>query len=274
MSHVEQELRTGAERRPGRLRKRQEGEPSESSSEPQSGLYGSKIGENVPRAAAAETLGTFILVFTGTAVAVAASLGRATAGSPYDSLAVALAFGIALLIVAAALGHISGAHVNPAVTLGLAVGKQFPWRYVPMYIGAQVIGACLAALATWVTFGDQARSKAHLAATYPVAGVGDGRALIVEILVTFVLVLVVTAVATDERVSAATTSIAAGFALAAGVFIAGPVTGGAVNPARALGPMIVAGKLTSFWLYIVGPLIGAAIAALVYERVKVAQPPG
>ena len=91
---------------------------------------------------------------------------------------------------------------------------------------------------------------------------------------TFVLVLVVTAVATDERVSAATTSIAAGFALAAGVFIAGPVTGGAVNPARALGPMIVAGKLTSFWLYIVGPLIGAAVATLLYDLVKAARPPG
>ena len=95
-----------------------------------------------------------------------------------------------------------------------------------------------------------------------------------DVPLTFVLVLVVTAVATDERVSAATTSIAAGFALAAGVFIAGPVTGGAVNPARALGPMIVAGKLTSFWLYIVGPLLGGAAATLVYDLVKVARPPG
>ena len=273
MRHLEQEPRVGAERRPGRLRKRQE-DGANGSSEPQSGLYGSKIGENVPRAAAAEVIGTFILVFTGTAVAVAASLGRATAGGAYDSLAVALAFGIALLIVVAALGHVSGAHVNPAVTFGLAVGKQFPWRYVPMYMSAQLVGACLGALATWVAFGDAARATAHLAATYPAAGVADGRALVVEALVTFVLVLVVIAVATDERVSAVTTSIAAGFALAAGVFIAGPVTGGAVNPARALGPMIVAGKLTSFWLYIVGPLVGGALAALVYDAVKVARPPG
>lgn len=227
----------------------------------------------MPRAAAAEVVGTFVLVFTGTAVAVAASLGRATAGGAYGSLAVALAFGIGLLIVAAALGHVSGAHVNPAVTFGLAVGRRFPWRYVPLYMGAQLVGACLGALGTWVAFGQQARTKAHLAATYPAAGVADGRALVVEALVAFVLVLVVTAVAADQRVSAATTSIAAGFARAAGVFIAGPVTGGALNPARALGPMIVAGKLTSFWLYIVGPLVGGAVATLVYDLVKVARPP-
>jgi glycerol uptake facilitator-like aquaporin len=115
-------------------------------------------------------VGTFVLVFTSTAVAVAATLGRATPGGAYDSLAIALAFGVALLIVAAALGHISGAHVNPVVTFGLAVGKQFPWRYVPMYMGAQLVGACLAALATWVAFGQQARSKAHLAATIPWPG--------------------------------------------------------------------------------------------------------
>jgi MIP family channel proteins len=242
-------------------------------SDSEAGLFGSRLGADVPRAAAAEMVGTFVLVFTGTTVAVAATLGRATAGRPYDSLAVALAFGIALLIVASALGHISGAHVNPAVTFGLAVGGRFPWRYVPSYVLAQLMGACLAALGTWEVFGHQARSTAHLAATYPATGVGEGRALIVEALVTFVLVLVVVAVATDERVSAATTSIGAGLALAAGVFIAGPITGGAVNPARALGPMIVAGKLTSFWVYIVGPLVGGAVAAILYNRIAVARPP-
>jgi MIP family channel proteins len=182
-------------------------------------------------------------------------------------LAVALAFGLALAIVVAAVGHVSGAHVNPAVTLGMAATGKFPWQYTPHYIGAQLVGAVLAAFATWVTFGGAgARSEAKLAATYPAQGVGDLQAFVVEILITFILVFVVMAVATDERAPAAIAPIAVGFALAVGVFIAGPVTGGSVNPARSLGPMLVAGDLTSFWLYILGPIIGGALAALLYDR--------
>ena len=239
------------------------------------GLYGSQVGSNMLRASVAEVVGSFILVFTGTAAATAALLDRATAGGPYDSLAVVLAFGLALVAVVAALGHVAGAHVNPAVTLGLAVTNNFPWRYVPAYVGAQLLGAILGAIGTWIAFGDQARSAANLAATYPVGDVGDFRALIVEALVTFILVFVVVSVATDDRAPAAVAPVAVGFALAAGIFIAGPVTGGAVNPARALGPMIVAGDFTSAWVYIVGPIIGGILAAVLYDRfVRQADAPG
>jgi MIP family channel proteins len=231
------------------------------------GLYGSRIdASHLVGAAIAELVGTFILVFGGTAGAVGAILSRPTAGPAYDSLAVALAFGLALAAVVAAVGHVSGAHVNPAVTIGMAAAKKFPWNYVPIYVGAQLVGAVLAALATWLTFGGPARSEAKLAATYPAQGVGDLHALVVEILITFILVFVVMAVATDDRAPAAIAPIAVGFALAVGVFIAGPVTGGAVNPARALGPMLVAGDLTSVWLYILGPIIGGALGALLYDR--------
>ena len=239
------------------------------------GLYGSRIGSNMLRASVAEVVGSFILIFTGTAAATAALLDRATAGGPYDSLAVVLAFGLALAAVVAALGHVAGAHVNPAVTLGLAVTNNFPWRYVPPYIGAQLLGAILAAIATWITFGDRAREVANLAATYPVGDVGDFRALIVEALVTFILVFVVVSVATDDRAPAAAAPLAVGFALAAGIFIAGPVTGGALNPVRALGPMIVAGNFTSAWVYVVGPIIGGILAALLYDRfIRQADAPG
>jgi MIP family channel proteins len=236
--------------------------------EPSSGgLYGSQIdASHMVGAGLAELVGTFILVYGGTAVAVAAILARPTAGPAYDSLAVALAFGLALAAVVAAVGHVSGAHVNPAVTLGMAVTGKFPWKFAPIYIGAQLVGALLAALATWVTFGGPARSEAKLAATYPAQGVGDLQAFIVEVLITFILVFVVMAVATDDRAPAAIAPIAVGFALAVGVFIAGPVTGGAVNPVRALGPMIVAGDLTSAWLYILGPIVGGVLAALLYDR--------
>ena len=232
------------------------------------GLYGSQIdASHIIGAAVAELVGTFVLVYGGTAVAVGAILARPTAGPPYDSLAVALAFGLALAAVVAAVGHVSGAHVNPAVTLGMAATKKFPWQFVPHYVVAQLVGAVLAALATWVTFGGAgARSEAKLAATYPAQGVGDLQAFVVKIFITFILVLVVMAVATDERAPASIAPIAVGFALAVGVFIAGPVTGGSVNPARSLGPMLVAGDLSSVWLYILGPIIGGALAALLYDR--------
>ena len=239
------------------------------------GLYGSRIGSNMLRASVAEVVGTFILIFTGTAAATAALLNRATAGGPYDSLAVVLAFGLALAAVVAALGHVAGAHVNPAVTLGLAATNNFPWRYVPAYLGAQLLGAILGAIGTWIAYGSRAREAVNLAATYPTSGVGDFRALIVEALVTFILVFVVVSVATDDRAPAAVAPLAVGFALAAGIFIAGPITGGAINPVRALGPMIVAGNFTSAWVYIVGPIIGGILAAVLYDRfVREAEAPG
>ena len=231
------------------------------------GLYGSHIGQNMVASAVAEVVGTFILVFTGTAVATAAVLQRSTAGPAfYDSLAVALAFGLALTAIVASRGHDSGAHVNPAVTLWLAATKKFPWQYVPVYLGAQLLGAVLGAIGTWIAFGSPARQVADVAATFPVEDVGDIRAFLVELLVTFILVFVVISVATDERAPAGVAPLAVGFALACGVLIAGPVTGGAVNPARALGPMIVAGKFTAAWVYIFGPIIGGVLAALLYDR--------
>src|SRR5919107_2995279 len=117
------------------------------------GAYGSSTSDPILPAALAELVGTFILVFGGTAVAVGAILSLPTAGGAYGSLAVALAFGLALAIVVAAIGHVSGAHVNPAVTLGMAAAGKFPWNYTPIYIAAQLLGAVVAALATWLTFG-------------------------------------------------------------------------------------------------------------------------
>ncbi len=110
------------------------------------GLYGSSTDAPILGSALAELVGTFILVFGGTAVATAAILSRPTAGAAYDSLAVALAFGLALAAVVAAIGHVSGGHVNPAVTLGLAATGKFPWKSVPYYLGAQLLGAILGAL--------------------------------------------------------------------------------------------------------------------------------
>ena len=226
------------------------------------GLYSSTAGTQVARPLVAEFFGTFVLVFVGCSVAVAGALQRPIAGPPYDSLAVALAFGLALVAVVAAIGHVSGGHVNPAVTIGQASIGQFPWAQVPLYIAAQLAGALVAALAVWLCFGDPGRDDAALGATALAQDVSVGRGLLVEALITFVLVFVVGLVASDPRIpSSQIASIAVGFALAAGVFVGGPLTGGGVNPARALGPMIVAGELGDAWIYIVGPILGGLAGA-------------
>ncbi|XVV16814.1 MIP/aquaporin family protein [Actinoplanes sp. CA-131856] len=164
----------------------------------------------------------------------------------------------------ATLGPVSGAHLNPAVTVALAVSGRFPWRHVPLYAAAQLAGAVLAALAAWGIDGSRARSQAALGATAPATGVSGLRVLLVEALVTFILVLVVVAVATDDRVSRAGAALAIGAALGVAILISGPITGAGVNPARALGPMLVAGQWTAWWAYLAGPLIGGIAAALVW----------
>jgi MIP family channel proteins len=251
---------------PVRSRDRQRG--SSQDQDQAQGLYGSRIdSSNMLGSAVAELIGTFILIFTGCAVATAAALQASTAGPlSYNSLAVALAFGLALTAVVGAIGHVSGAHVNPAVTLGLAATNKFPWQFVPIYVGAQLVGAVLGAIAVWITYGEAGRELAAVGATFPTEGVGDVQAFVVEVLVAFILVFVVISVATDDRAPAGVAPLAVGFALACGVLIAGPVTGGSLNPARTLGPMIVAGRFDAVWVYVLAPIVGAVLAALVYDR--------
>ena len=231
---------------------------------------GATTGANTARAALAEAVGTFLLVLVGTAVATAGVLGKDTAGPAYDSLAIALSFGLALTAIVATLGPVSGAHVNPAVTLSLAVIGAFPWRAVPAYIAAQVGGAMLAALAVWGAYGQRAYDVARLGAPAPVHGATDLQVFLVEALIAALLVVTVVAVTTDPRVPARSAPLAVGFALAAGVLLGGPVSGGAGNPARALGPMLVAGAYQGIALYILGPLVGGIVAAVCYTRVVAA----
>ena len=228
-----------------------------STERPSAGMVGAHL---------AELVGTFILVFAITATATSAGLANPVAGPPYGSLAVVLANGLTLAALVGGLNHISSAHFNPAVTVALAVIRKFSWRHVPGYLAVQMVGGILGALATWAIYGNAARNVAHLGATNPAPGVGGGRALLAEILITFILVLVVTAAATDGRFPASTAPLAIGLALVAAVFIGGPADGGAVNPARGLGPMIVSGSFSGWWATLVGPLVGGVLAAVLYDR--------
>ena len=226
------------------------------------------------RAATAEAVGTFFLVLVGTAVATAATLGKNTAGPAYDSLSIALSFGLTLVAIAVALGPISGGHVNPAVTLGLAAIGKFPWRAVPVYIIAQVVGAVAAAVAVATLYGPRAMTQAHLGTPSPVHGSTDVQGFAVEALIAFILVFVVAAVTDDARKPSAAAPLAIGFALAAGVLLGGPVSGGAGNPARALGPLLVSSTYPSVFIYLVGPLVGGVVGAVLYARaVAGAKPP-
>jgi aquaporin Z/aquaporin NIP len=230
------------------------------------GLHGHPLRANILRATAAEAIGSFMLVLTIVSVVVAASLVKPVVGAPYGSLTVAVAGGLALAVSVASLGHISGAHLNPAVTVGLVLNRRFPWTYAPAYVLAQFGGAIAAALAAWALFGHRAKTVARLGAPCPAAGVGIGRTFAAEGIVTFLLVLVVISVATDSRVSPGIAAMAIGSALAASILISGPITGAGVNPARAIGPMIPVGKFTDWWVYLTAPLVGGTVAATLYER--------
>ncbi len=235
------------------------------------GLYGSSTGQNITRTAVAELIGTFLLVLVGTSVATTSVQSAET----YTAGFVGLAFGLALTALVAGLGHVSGCHVNPAVTIGLAITRNFPWKYVPAYIGAQFTGAVLASLVVWASYGSEARTGgAHLGAASPAPGVGVAQAVLVEVVITFLLVFVVCSVATDERVPKAVAPVAVGFALAAAVYVGVPVTGGAVNPARAFGPFLVSGFFPMPLVYLLAPVLGGTLGALVYQHfVKQAAAP-
>ena len=205
------------------------------------------------RAHVAEVIGTLALVFFGCGAVAVGQL---------PPVGVALAFGLVIAVMIYALGHVSGAHFNPAVSIGFALGRHFQWPRVATYAVAQVSGAVCGALLLRATLG----ASAPLGVTQP-AGT-DVQALVWEALLTFVLMLVITAVATDTRAVDEAAALAIGGAVTLGALVGGPVTGASMNPARSIGPALVAGDMGSLWVYLVGPVVGAAGAALVYRYLR------
>jgi MIP family channel proteins len=221
-----------------------------------------RIGGTFFGAVLAEVIGTFILVFVGAGTVVGVVL--AGPDDPANVTAISLAFGLAVLVVVYALGHVSGAHINPTVTLGLAAVGRFPWRAVPAYVVAQFVGAILGALAVWAMFGEAGREQVALGATAP-GDRGSGIAFLAEVILGFLLVLVVLASATDDRAIRAGAGLAIGFVIAGGIFVTLSVSGGSFNAARSLGPMIVAGDFPGWWIYLLAPAIGGVLGAFCYD---------
>lgn len=160
-----------------------------------------------------------------------------------------------------ALGHVSGAHFNPAVTAAFAVGRHFPAARVVPYWAAQVGGAIVGAALLRSTLGD-----APLGVTHPAGS--DAQALVWEAVLTFFLMLVIVAVATDTRAVGNVAAIAIGGTVALGALVGGPISGASLNPARSLGPAIVSGDLSALWIYLVAPPGGAIAAAVVYRYLR------
>jgi MIP family channel proteins len=203
----------------------------------------------------AEAIGTFVLVFAG--------CGAIAVGSVYGDIpapVVAAAFGLAILVMVYALGHVSGAHFNPAVTAAFAVSGHVPRARVLPYWGAQVAGAVVAALFLRASLGD----GADLGVTQPAGS--SGHAFAWEVALTAMLMLVITAVATDARAVRQAAAIAIGGAVALGALVGGPVSGASMNPARSLGPALVTGELGDLWIYLAAPVVGATAAAIAYDR--------
>ncbi len=216
------------------------------------------MSEDLAPALGAELIGTFALVFAGTGAIVV----DAQAPGSLGHLGVALSFGLVIMIMVYATGHISGAHLNPAVTLAFALVRHFPATRVLSYLAVQLTGATLGSLAVRALIGD----AGGLGVTHPRGAAGP--AMVLEALLTFVLMFVIMAVATDVRAVGSAAALAIGGTIALEALFAGPLTGASMNPARSVGPALVSGNWADLWIYCGGPPVGAALGALAYRLLR------
>jgi aquaporin NIP len=205
----------------------------------------------------AEFIGTFAMVFGGCG---AISVEAFSPGSMGNG-GIAAAFGLVVCVMIYATGHISGAHFNPAVTLGFASSGRFPWREVPGYAGVQ----CLAAIAAMLVL--RLILPSHVAgltqSSLPIAA-----GFAVEFIISFFLMFVIASVATDHRAVGQLAGVAIGATVALGALVCGPLTNASMNPARSLGPAVVLGDFSQLWLFILAPCLGAIAAAWTYRLIR------
>ncbi|MEO8393211.1 MAG: MIP family channel protein [Chloroflexota bacterium] len=209
------------------------------------------------RRVGAELIGTYALVTAGCGAIMVNSQTH-----ELGHVGIALTFGLIILVMIAALGHISGAHFNPAVTIAFALTRHFPAREVFWYVGGQLFGGVLGALTLRLLIGD----IAQLGTTLPTGTALQSFGL--EILLTAILMFVIIAVATDSRTLGAPAALAIGFTVALDALWGGPISGASMNPARSFGPALIAGVWTDQWVYWIAPIIGAAIGAVLYQFLR------
>jgi aquaporin Z len=204
------------------------------------------------RALASELFGTFALVFAGTGAIVVNDVH----GGAVSHVGIALTFGLVVLALVYALGDVSGAHLNPAVTLGFFVARRFEARRVIPYIASQCAGAVLASGLLRLLFVD----NANLGGTHPAGPVWQS--FVFEIVLTLLLMFVILSVSTGAKEKGVMAGVAVGSVIALEALFAGPVCGASMNPARSLAPALVSGKLDALWIYMIAPVVGATVAVL------------
>ena len=206
-----------------------------------------------------EFIGTFALIFCGTG---AMTISEITQGVDLNHTGVAITWGLIVMAMIYAFGEISGAHFNPAVTISFAYAKKFAWKEVPKYIIAQILGALLGSVLLWLLFP----TSEYYGATIP--NMIPWRAFILELLLTFFLMLVIINVSTGSKEVGTMAGIAIGGVVLLEAMFAGPMTKASMNPARSLAPAIVSGHYEHLWLYILAPILGALLAVVSCKLVK------
>ncbi|XP_045804290.1 aquaporin NIP1-2-like [Trifolium pratense] len=212
----------------------------------------------------AEVVGTFFLIFAGCAAVVVNLNNDKVVTLP----GISIVWGLAVMVLVYSVGHISGAHFNPAVTIAHATTKRFPLKQVPSYIVAQVLGSTLASGTLRLIFNGK---ENHFAGTLPAGS--DLQAFIIEFIITFYLMFVVSGVATDNRAIGELAGLAVGATVLLNVLFAGPITGASMNPARSLGPALVHREFRGLWIYLVSPTLGAVAGTWAYTFIRITNKP-
>lgn len=206
----------------------------------------------------AEGIGTFALVFCGTGAIVINDVSGGAVTHP----GIAITFGLIVMAMIYTFGDISGAHINPAVSVAFAYAKKFPWKKVPGYVLSQLLGALLASALLWLLFPDHPT----LGATLP--GLTIWRVFLLELILTYFLMLVIIHVSTGSKEIGTMAAVAIGGVVLLEAMFAGPVTGASMNPARSIAPALFSGNIADLWLYILAPIAGAILAVLSCRIVK------
>ncbi|KAL3525513.1 hypothetical protein ACH5RR_013885 [Cinchona calisaya] len=227
------------------------------------GFFSSKDIVTILQKVFAEVVGTFFVIFSG--------CGSVVVNKIYGNVTfpgVCVTWGLIVMVMVYSLGHVSGAHFNPAVTITFAIFRRFPWKEVPLYIVAQLMGSTLASCVLALMF--DVTPKDYFG-TVPAGS--NGQSFAIEIVISFLLMFVISGVGTDSRANGNLAGLAVGMTITLNVFVAGPVSGASMNPARSFGPAVVKHVFKGLWVYIFGPIIGTALGGFAYNLIRYSDKP-